>query len=222
MAIRFVKISSPESVIHYLVEIIGRRLRAGERVLWQLSGGSAIAIELEVSKVLAHQPLDRLTVTLTDERPGPVGHPDSNWGQLERAGFKLPGAGLRPVLTGASTATDTAAFNRFLREQFNRCRYRVALLGIGPDGHTAGLPAQHAVEHPEFAAYYEAGSFRRISSTPAAIARLDEAVVFAVGEAKHPQIERLSRDLPFTEQSAQALKSVPQVTVFNDYKGGTL
>ena len=222
MALRFVKISSPGPVVQYLVDVIGRKLRAGERVLWQVSGGSAIAVEVAVSKALMHQQLDRLTVTLTDERPGPVGHPDSNWLQLEQAGFTLPGAGLRPVLTGESSAADTARFNRFLSEQYDRARFRIGLFGIGPDGHTAGLPAQNAPEHTGYAAYYEAGPFRRISSTPAALARLDEAVVFAVGESKHPQLDRLSQDLPVTEQSAQALKQAPVITVFNDYKGEKL
>lgn len=219
---RFVKISSPEPVVQYLVDVIGRKLRAGERVLWQLSGGSAIAIEVAVSKALMHQPLERLTVTLTDERPGPVGHPDSNWHQLEQARFTLPGAGMRPVLTGDSTASDTARFNRFLSQQFDRARYRLALFGIGPDGHTAGLPARNAPDRTGFAAYYEAGPFRRISSTPAAIARLDEAVAFVMGEDKRPQIDRLSQALPVSEQSAQALKLAPILTVFNDYKGGKL
>lgn len=222
MALRFVKISSPGPVVQYLVDVIGRKLRAGERVLWQVSGGSAIAVEVAVSKALMHQPLDRLTVTLTDERPGPVGHSESNWLQLERAGFTLPGAGLRPVLTGESSAFDTARFNHFLSEQYDRARFRLALFGIGPDGHTAGLPAQNTPEHTGYAAYYEAGPFHRISSTPAALARLDEAVVYAVGESKHPQLDRLSQDLPVTEQSAQALKQAPVITVFNDYKGEKL
>ena len=37
---------------------------------------------------------------LTDERYGPVGHPDSNWSQLLQKGFDLPQAKLVPVLTG--------------------------------------------------------------------------------------------------------------------------
>src|SRR6185312_14144068 len=93
--------------------------------------------------------------------------------------------------------------------------YRLGLFGIGSDGHTAGLPAENAPDHVELAAYYEDGSFRRISSTPATIARLDEAVVFVMGEAKHAQLDRLSKNLPVAEQSAQVLKQVPKITVFN-------
>ena len=219
---RFVKIADAEPVVRYLSDVIGSHLEAGERVLWQLSGGSAIAIEVAVARALRDAPLEHLTVTLTDERPGPVGHPDSNWFQLGRAGFKLPGAKLLPVLTGAGTEADTAAFADVLAHALASGGYHLGLFGIGPDGHTAGLPAQNAPDHVELAAYYEAGPFRRISSTPATIARLDEAVVFVMGEAKHPQLDRLSKNLPVTEQSAQVLKQVPKITVFNDYKGETL
>ncbi|HEY2004041.1 MAG TPA: 6-phosphogluconolactonase [Candidatus Saccharimonadia bacterium] len=222
MTPRFIKISSPQPLVKYLADTIGTHLRAGERVLWEVSGGSAVAVEVEVAAALGGTPLEHLTVTLTDERPGPVGHPDSNWFQLARAGFKLPGARLLPVLTGSDIAADTAAFADVLAHELAAGGYHLGLFGIGPDGHTAGLPAQNAPDHVELAAYYEAGDFRRISSTPAAIARLDEAVVYAVGESKHPQLERLSQQLPYTEQSAQALKQAPSLAIFNDYKGETL
>jgi 6-phosphogluconolactonase/glucosamine-6-phosphate isomerase/deaminase len=172
-----------------------------------------------VAAKLAGEDLQQLTVSLTDERPGPLGHPDSNWLGLMDAGFQLRGAHLQPVLNGDDTLSETAAFNRFLHEQLERNDYKLGVFGIGPDGHTAGLPAQNAAASEKLADYYQAGSFQRISSTPAAIARLDEIVAFAVGESKHLQLERLAQNAPYAEQSAQALKPVASLTVFNDFMG---
>jgi 6-phosphogluconolactonase/glucosamine-6-phosphate isomerase/deaminase len=216
---RFMRISSSQPVADYVSQVILEHLAKSERVLWLVSGGSVIRVAAAVAERLAGQRLKNLTVSLTDERPGPVGHADSNWRGLEEAGFSLPGARLMPVLTGADTAADAAAFNRFLASQLDQADYSLGLFGIGPDGHTDGLPAQNAAPSTDLAAYYEAGPFRRISSTPAAIARLTEAVAFVMGENKHPQLDRLAQDLPYEEQSAQALKLAPKLTVFNDYIG---
>jgi 6-phosphogluconolactonase/glucosamine-6-phosphate isomerase/deaminase len=219
MSVRFVKITSAEPLVEYVAEALKRHLQTGERVLWLIAGGSVINVAVAAARKLSDVPLEHLTVSLTDERPGPVGHADSNWQQLLDASFEVPGARLQPVLTGAHTASDTAAFARFLEVEIERDTFRLGLFGIGPDGHTAGLPAKNAKSSDLLADHYEAGDFRRISSTPNAISRLDEAVVFVTGEPKHVQLDRLKLDLPYAKQSAQALKLAPTVTIFNDYKG---
>jgi 6-phosphogluconolactonase/glucosamine-6-phosphate isomerase/deaminase len=216
---RFIKVTTGKPVARDIADKLTYHLQRGERVLWLISGGSVIKLAVLVAQQLQHQDLSRLTVSLTDERPGPLGHPDSNWLGLMDAGFELHGANLQPVLTGEGTRAEAAGFNRFLREQLERNDFKLGLFGIGPDGHTAGLPAQNAAESDKLADYYEAGAFHRISSTPAAIARLDEIVAFVMGENKHGQLERLEQDLPYGEQSAQTLKQVANLTIFNDYQG---
>ena len=224
---RFVKIDSSRPAAEYLAHHLNSHLRHGERVLWLISGGSVIKVAATVAGQLDPQHLERLTVSLTDERPGPAGHRDSNWAALMEAGFKLPNAHLQPVLTGNGTKSETADFNRFLHEQLERNDFKLALFGIGPDGHTAGLPASGASPSDETADHYESDVFLqvapaqrdRISMTPAAIGRLSLAVAYVMGENKHAQLERLAQDLTYEEQSAQALKLAPTLTVFNDYQG---
>ena len=58
-----------------------------------------------------------------------------------------------------------------------------------------------------------------MTTTPAALARLDEAVVYALGESKWPVIDQLEDDLPLNDQPAQALKQIPKLTIFNDHRG---
>jgi len=220
--ITFTRISSPDPVVEYLTEALTTRLSKGKRMLWLVPGGSSIAIAAAVSKQLKGVPLEKLVVTLTDERYGEVGHSDSNWQQMSEAGFDLPGAVLRPVLKGLDMSGTVRSFAETLEEEFDRADYRIGFFGIGPDGHTAGiLPGSPAVDADDMTTGYEAGKFRRITMTPIAIEQLDEAVVYAVGEAKWPVIDELSTSIDLDIQPAQVLKEIPILTVFNDHTGET-
>jgi 6-phosphogluconolactonase/glucosamine-6-phosphate isomerase/deaminase len=217
MNMTFVPASSPDPVGKYIAEVIVAQLGGKRTVLWLLSGGSAIAVAVAASRRLAGRDLSGLTVSLIDERYGPVGHAQSNWKQLQDAGFDLPGATLHPVLVGASQSDTAEAFDEFLHAEFSRADFSVGLLGIGPDGHTSGiLPHSPAVTSLGLVTSYDGGAFQRITTTPRALSSLDEAVVYAVGENKWPVLDRLETDLPFAEQPAQALKAATKLTIFTD------
>jgi 6-phosphogluconolactonase/glucosamine-6-phosphate isomerase/deaminase len=112
-----------------------------------------------VSQHLRREPLERLTVTLTDERYGPVGHADSNWRQLATAGFDLPGATMLPVLKGLDMPSTVAEFAAVLKHHLSAADFALGFFGIGADGHTAGiLPGSPAVAATEFAAGYDAAA----------------------------------------------------------------
>jgi 6-phosphogluconolactonase/glucosamine-6-phosphate isomerase/deaminase len=182
MALTFRKIGDTGTVVNYLVATIGDQLDRGQTVLWLVPGGSAIELAAAVSQGLTAHDTSKLTVSLTDERYGLVGHADSNWQQLGQAGFHIPGAQMQPVLTGADIAATTQAFASFTDAMLETADYRLGFFGIGPDGHTAGiLPGSPAVDSPAAAVAYDGGQFQRITMTPAAIRQLDEAVVYAVG-----------------------------------------
>jgi 6-phosphogluconolactonase/glucosamine-6-phosphate isomerase/deaminase len=217
MQIEFIPAASPEPVGKYLADLVAAQLNGGRSVLWLVSGGSARAAAVIAAQQLAGSDLSKLTVSLIDERYGPVGHPDSNWTQLLSSGFELPGATLQPVLTGAGQAEAAEQFENYLTSQFAAADYVVGLLGIGPDGHTSGiLPHSPAVTAPGLVCAYDGGNFARITTTPAALASLNEAVVYAAGAAKWPVLDRLETNLPVAEQPAQALKAVTKLTIFTD------
>ncbi len=215
----FYKISSVETVAKAVAEAIREHLGVGEPVFWLVPGGSAIAVASLASKMLGGVPLDKLVVSLTDERFGPVGHTDSNWRQLNMAGFELPKAKLLPILGGKDAPAACEDFKLTLKEHLTAPSYKIGLFGIGTDGHTAGiLPDSPAASSEDLAACYEA-DFTRITITPKAIAMLDEAIVYCTGESKLAALNQLEQDLPVAKQPAQALKTAKKLSVYNDYKG---
>jgi 6-phosphogluconolactonase/glucosamine-6-phosphate isomerase/deaminase len=249
-------------VVDFVAGRLIESLRAGVHVLWLISGGSCIPIAVEVAKRLQKYNVSNLTVTLTDERYGLLGHADSNWQQLLDAGFVLPGATLVPLLGGQGRQAIAEKLAATLREflgtgpqdiaissgrsmgslpsahdpslplqnaesrrsvPLTKLCYTLGLFGMGSDGHTAGLlPGSSALESQELAADFTGPDFERITMTPAAIAKLDEAVLYAVGKTKHAVLAQLKRDVQLNQQPAQVLKHVPRLTVFNDYQGGDL
>jgi len=219
--VTYKKVASMTPVVEYIVERIVNSLHAGKQVLWVVPGGSAIMVASAVSKELHGKDLRLLTVTLTDERFGAAGHPDSNWQQLLDAGFELPGAVLVPVLEDHEDIGLTSEkYNDNLRGLLHRADFAIGLFGMGADGHTAGiLPHSPAVTAEAFATHYDGRDYQRITMTPTAIRELDEAVLYATGSTKVSAIEKLDTDMPLAAQPAQVLKEVPTFVVCNDYKG---
>ncbi len=142
------------------------------------------------------------------------------WQQLMEAGFALPGATLVPVLRGMPLAETAQAWGAEIDGYLRQADYRLALLGVGPDGHTSGVlphtPATYATE-PAFA--YDGGKFQRVTTTLPTLARLDEAVVYMAGRAKWPVTEALAAVRDVHEQPAQIIKVIRRATVFNDFRG---
>jgi 6-phosphogluconolactonase/glucosamine-6-phosphate isomerase/deaminase len=95
-----------------------------------------------------------------------------------------------------------------------------SIFGMGPDGHTAGIkPHSPAVWSPNLVADFVADDFERITITPAAIKKLDAAVVQISGQNKVEQLNNLlDCDLTLDNQPAQILKAIPNLTIFSDIK----
>lgn len=238
---------------------IAAPLLSGKNVTWLVSGGSNIDLALaamgEVRMILQnkiandsqkqnHQSaLDaaRLTITLIDERYGPVGHADSNWQQLADKGFfaaverlsnLLPNLPLRvellPVLVdGRDFASTAAIFAEKIKKIFAAGDYTVAQLGMGVDGHIAGilphLPAttvQMASEN--LVCHYENQSrpHQRITLSFEALKKMNKAYLFAFGQAKLPWIEKL-KELNEKAESGEVsdfpaaiIHAMPDVSVY--------
>ncbi len=199
-----------------LVEGIGKYLKGNKNVLWLLSGGSNINIEVEVleklKKDFGGKLKNILAVTLTDERHGPVGHADSNWQQLGEAGFDFDAVQAVPVLNDLELKETVIYFGKKYRDLTAWAEVVVGQFGLGTDGHTAGvLPGTVGVKDQATASGYDGGKFRRITLTLKTIKNITVAYTFAFGESKKEIIIKLqNEDLPLTEMPAQILKEIPE------------
>lgn len=212
-----------DEVANFITFSILNQLKLDKRVLFFVPGGRAIGIAVKVAEILRKKSpqnlIQNLTITLTDERYGPINHSDSNYFQLLEKGFSLPGAKIISVLNGEDRDITTKKFDEVLNHEFMVAEYKVGLFGVGSDGHTAGiLPGSVAVESQDLACAYDTPTFSRITITPKAIEKLDEAVVWAQGEEKWGIIEGLKENIDIKKQPAQILKKVPSLTIFTDYQ----
>lgn len=137
--IKFKKIITDDQVAEYLASSIKHHLENNESVFWLVAGGSSIPVAVSASKILTGSNLKNLSVSLTDERYGPIGHKDSNWQQLHDAGFVLSGARLLPVLEGDNLENTVLSYAGMLSSQIKNCHFSIGLFGIGLDGHTVGI-----------------------------------------------------------------------------------
>ncbi|HEU5004759.1 MAG TPA: 6-phosphogluconolactonase [Candidatus Saccharimonadales bacterium] len=211
----FKKILSTEPVYNYVLKSIEEHLENGAKVLWLLSGGSAIPIEIEVSKKLKdNHKTDNLTALLIDERYGDAGHKDSNYEQLKSSGFDLP---LKPILENKGLEQTVNDYQSELSSLLDQTDFVIALAGLGPDGHTFGIkPHSPSVETERLVIGYEWDDYVRITTTAKLIERIDLLIVYAAGLEKREQLTKLKSNLPAAEQPAQLLKLGKEVIIFND------
>jgi len=217
----FHKITDVDIVAEHIARSIRLNLAGGQKVIWLLSGGSTIPVACAAAELLRKDRLLGLTVGQIDERFGDIGHPDSNWRQLMSAGFNLPRAKLQPVLTGKDIEETTGNYDRFISHVGSSGGYIIGLLGIGADGHTAGiLPGSPVLSSDKNVDYYLSSDFQRITLTRRGLELLDEAAVYAAGDSKKTTLENLTKEIGWDEQPAQLLKEIARVDVYNDVIGG--
>jgi 6-phosphogluconolactonase/glucosamine-6-phosphate isomerase/deaminase len=203
-----------------VADAVKKHLEGGNRVLLLLSGGSGIAIAIEASKMLQNIDLSDLSVSLTDERYGNIGHKDENWQQILDFGFKLPGANLYRPLINQDINQTTTAFAKWLKQQLDKSDYKIGIFGIGSDGHTAGVkPRSPALDSKDLTSSFVGDDFDRITITPAAIRQLNEAIVQASGVDKQSTIHELMHaSILISKQPAQILKMIPKVALYTNIK----
>lgn len=206
-----------------LTERLVRELADSKRVLWLVSGGSNIPASVQIMSNISADLSRRLTVMLADERYGEPGHPESNWEQLTEAGFAGKEANLVHTLKAGATLEETVGqYARTVEETFSKNDTVIAQLGIGPDGHLAGvLPGSPAAtEVKALVAGYEAPPLKRITLTFPAFRHVNAAYAFAFGKPKAKALHALqASDLPLSEQPAQILKQLPEAYLYSDQVG---
>lgn len=197
-----------------------QELKAAKRVLWLVSGGSHIQVNVEIMDAIPDELTSNLTVYLIDERYGEVEHPDSNGKQLEDAGFNHKQARVVYTLApGLSLEETTEQYALSIGAAFEAADVVIAQIGMGADGHIFGiLPGSPAVDSEKLVVSYATEQYKRITLTAKAARQyFSVAYLFAFGESKRQQLEKLrDTDVSVAEQPAQLLKHFPEVYVYND------
>lgn len=208
-----------EEIAEEIARAINIQLELEKKVLWLVTGGSSISLQILIAQKIINPLPGKLIITLTDERYGKENHSESNWLRLKELGFEIKGAELIPILSNKNIFETTNDFAKILESKMAEVDYRIGLFGVGADGHTAGiLPKSMAVDSEKVAVFYSAPPFDRITITPKTILKLDQAFVYAIGEKKWPIIEKLKEEFPINELPAQILKRVPLLKIFTDNK----
>jgi 6-phosphogluconolactonase/glucosamine-6-phosphate isomerase/deaminase len=221
MSLEFIQ-SNEEIAISALTEKITNLLAEGKKVVWLVTGGSNIALAaLAANAIFARVPPDALThlaITLTDERYGNVGHPESNWQRLIEASFDFSKVGEAvPVLVGASLEETVTRYSHEVQRLFTWADAVVGQFGVGPDGHIAGvLPYTIGTHSTDTTVGYESALFTRVTLTLATIQKISSAYALIFGASKRDIVTALHIDASLDDMPAQILKKVPEAYVYTD------
>lgn len=199
-------------------------------LLLLLAGGSALRL---LDEIATESLSDTLTIMMMDERFSTDPHVN-NFAQLQATTFYTK-ATVRGVQFISTLPTEGEALSAFrgriektLRKQVRKRErpYCVALFGIGPDGHTAGI---FPMEATDFVATYDDPEHmiaavesapneyqERISITPAFISEyIKRAFVYAVGNNKRSILMRLDEKQPLHKLPAHIHSQIGS-TLFTD------
>lgn len=198
-------------------DALRKDLAIGEGARLLVSGGTTPA---PVYRALTLHGLDwgRVRVALIDERWLPPGDADSNAELVRETLLDGPAAAARfePLLMPERSLDDAVrSANRMARAS------SVALLGMGPDGHTASLFPQapslpQALDASEDYISFDAAGCPgagawplRISITPAGLAKARHRLLLVRGEPKRRLLERAIDGSDILELPVRALFALP-------------
>jgi 6-phosphogluconolactonase/glucosamine-6-phosphate isomerase/deaminase len=211
-------INKQDEAAHPITTLIIDELRLDRSVLLLVPGGSASGVARKVLSSLNDTTANtsRLTVTITDERFGDVGHTDSNWLLYESFSGLLPASQFIPVLRGQDLQQTATSWGQDLSGALTMADTVVALFGIGADGHIAGIkPGTESCNmSDELTIAYTASDFQRVTITPAFFQHIDSLFVYAENSDKRGAIENLGSAISVLVMPAQLIKASKSFFVY--------
>jgi 6-phosphogluconolactonase/glucosamine-6-phosphate isomerase/deaminase len=204
-------------IVEACTTTIQEALKSNKDIVWLLSGGSCIELEVQISKILT--PNNNITVLLVDERFGGVGHNESNWAKLVVAGFCFDKFRSHATLTGQDISTTTNNMCIKLDEMVRSKVEIFAVIGIGSDGHTAGLlPSTQALDSKRLYDHYFTEAFERLTITPLFFQYIDHAIVYTEGNIKLTLLQELIESgQDFHQKPMHLLKKCKNVLLYNKH-----
>lgn len=179
-----------------------------QRTVLYLSGGSTPKVLYE--RFAAEEKLVPGAIGVVDERFGPKFHETSNEKMFQNTGMlrylRMRSIPFYPILEGKSREQTTEKYDGQLRTLNATYQRSVAILGIGADGHTAGIPAQSSgfrVQGLEVSDNYDlvmeyndtSGKYgERVTMTFLALSMMDVLLVLVFGEEKKKALALMFQD----------------------------
>lgn len=162
-----------------------------------LSGGSTPKPLYE--EIAKERRLKPGVVALVDERFGKPLHENSNEKMIQQTGlpsyFSENGISYYPILqSGKDRKTVALEYNEVVSSLFSRFSKRVAVLGIGSDGHTAGLAPNRTFPKHLFVSEFndKKGSFgERVTFTFKSLTLMNILLVLVFGENKKEALRKM-------------------------------
>jgi 6-phosphogluconolactonase/glucosamine-6-phosphate isomerase/deaminase len=187
-----------------------------------VSGGSSAKVVYWASSDLDINVTNSTTLAQVDERYGEVGHEDSNWRHLLELGVdpSLFNQQIEMLKLGLSADDIASVYSRNLQEQLDQSEFSMAVLGLGADGHIAGIMPSEEEEFDRLflghalVTAYKTEEYERLTITAKALLQMDKVIVYACGEEKSAVISELGEEHSPHQFPAEILKKCMNVKVF--------
>jgi 6-phosphogluconolactonase len=205
---------------------------SGALVVAVCGGRSVVGLVKELAQEARSQSaetLKRLHFFMVDERLVPINHPDSNFGGLNKLLFAelvesgaIDASQLHPLRVNSAADGDLAC-ELYLKELKTLAEgFSVVILGMGEDGHVAGLFPRHpalAEQGDRFIAFHDSPKppAGRMTASKDLITSAGLSVLLAIGEGKREAWNNFNRgDLSVTECPAKMAREARRFLVVTD------
>jgi 6-phosphogluconolactonase/glucosamine-6-phosphate isomerase/deaminase len=222
MALNFIKTNDTKEGENELFKTLSTNLTE-KKVLWIVSGGSNIPITIDVLERLDDELTNNLTMILSDERYGSEGHHDSNYTQLIEAGLNLKNATFyKTLIDDQSISQSISRIGQSFKRAMNETDMVIGQLGVGSDGHIAGiLPSSPVVGLISDVVYSKAENYKRISLSLEALKSINVGFVFCYGANKAKALNDIKNNqLDYSLLPAKIIHDIDTVYVYNDQLEG--
>ncbi|MBI2019170.1 6-phosphogluconolactonase [Candidatus Daviesbacteria bacterium] len=209
------KIEASKKSLEHLLQIVDKN------TLLFLSGGTSP--DLLYQLIAQGDGFKAGAVALIDERYGEVMHDNSNEGMIAQTGLtdyiNNVGIPCYKILQGKDLETTANEYEQVIKDLFAKYPKKIAVMGIGADGHTAGIkPGLDYDQSKLVVAFDDKGAFgKRVTLTFKALEKIDEFVILAFGENKKESLQKV-----FTESDQKKLpasfynKTTSLVAIYTD------
>lgn len=185
-----------------------------DKTLLLLSGGTSPD---SLYKLIAEKKhIKPAVAALVDERFGETNHAHSNERMVDTSGlsdyFSEKNIAQYNILEGKSFEETVADYDHIIRFLFQHHDKKVAIMGIGSDGHTAGIQPHFHFEEEKYVVGYESTLEYplRITLTFEALKSVDMFIVLAFGESKKDMVKRLAHETDKNQFPAAFYKELSQ------------